>query len=254
MARITKKCYERGIRVSISGQGYSELSQFDSGTITPAAVGGRARRARVEDPADGNVDAVKRGPGSALGESADAYDHLRSQMLDGTPQGSVADLEQRPSFIRRQLVGGAVATALLEEGQWTVIGDEEAFEEQFGGAKDVSCPTPQPGAADLGAFAGETHDLPFRVLVLGPPNLGINAEPIADRPHLAKWHSGLGHPPRPWVHPQEQYFLWSIAVELEVLGVGLPRVVERVVDVRHRWCEPEATHFFAKLPGDLDEY
>ena len=207
----------------------------------------------MEDPADGDVDAVERSPGPALGESADAYDHLRSQMLDGTPQGAVADLEQRPSFIRRQLVGGAVATALLEEGQRTVVGDEETGEESRWSAEHLARPSPQPGAADLGAGAGEAHDLPFRVLVLGPPDLGIDTEPVADRAHFAKRHPSLGHPPRAGVHSKEQNFLWRIAVELEVLSVGLPRVVERVVDVRHRRREPEATHLLPKVPGDIDE-
>jgi len=208
----------------------------------------------VEDAADSDVDTVKRSPGSALGESADAYDHLRPQMLDGTPQGAVADLEQRPSFIRRQLVGGAVATAFLEEGQWTVVGDEETGEESCWSAEHLSRPSPQPRAADLGAGAGEALDRPFRVLMPGPPDLGIDTEPIADRAHFAKRHPGLGHPPGAGVHSKEQHFLWRTAVELEVLSVGLPRVVERVVDVCHRWCEPEATHFLAKVPGNIDEF
>ncbi len=207
----------------------------------------------MQDAADGDVDTVKRSPGSALGESADAYDHLRSQMLDGAPQGAVADLEQRPSFIRRQFVGGAVATAFLEEGQWTVVGDEETGKKTLRSAEHLLCPSPQPGTADLGTGAGETLHRPFRVLVLGPPDLGIDTEPIADSAHFAKRHPGLGHPPRAGVHPQKQYFLWRIAVELEVLGVRLPRVVERVVDVRHRRREPEATHLLPKVPGDIDE-
>jgi hypothetical protein len=253
MGRIAKNHPERGIKVSISGKIYAQLSQFPGRLFRPSAVGGRARRARVEDAADGDIDVVKSGPGSALGESADAHYHLRSQMLDRVPQRAVADLEQRPSFIRRQLFWGPVAATLLEKGERTVVGDEEPTEEMLRGAEDLPSPTPEPSTADLRTGASEARHLSFRMFVLRSIDLCIDPEPVSDSVHFAKRHPSLGHPPRPRIHPQEQHFLRGLAVEFEVPGVGLPRVVERVIDVGHRRCEPEAIYIFAKPPGDIDE-
>ncbi len=152
----------------------------------------------------------------------------------------------RLSFIRRQLVRSAVAAALLEEGQWTVVGDEETGEETLRSAEGLPCPSPQPGAADLGTGAGEAHPS----VVSGARSRAVRSsasifEPVADRAHLAKRHPGLGHPPRSGVHAEEQNLFRRLAVAFEVLGVGLPRVVERVVDVRYRRREPEAIYILA---------
>ena len=240
--------------VSISGQNYAQLSQFLGRLFRPPTVGGGARWARVEDTADGDSDAVKRGPGATFGESADAHDQFRSQVLDGVPQRAIADLEQRPSFIRRELVWGPVAATLLEKGERTVIGDEKTVEEMIRGAKSLPSPTPEPSTADLRAGASEARHLSFRMFILRSTDLRVASEPVADGVHFAKRHTGLGHPPGSRVHTQKQHFLRLFAVALEVLDVGIPCIINRVIDVRHRRSEPKAIDFLAKFLRDIGEF
>jgi hypothetical protein len=45
-----------------------------------------------------------------------------------------------------------------------------------------------------------------------------------------------------------------MTVAFEILLVGFPGVVERVVDVAHRRCEHQVIHLTTEIPGALDKW
>src|SRR5688500_624753 len=211
----------------------------------------------MEDGADGQVEAGERLRGAVGGEAPDAHHGARPERLHSVAQGAVAGREERGALGRRQAVRRAVAAALFEEGERAVVEDEEAAEELLRCAEAVARPAPQPRAGDLAARAAEAQHRARRMLARGAPDGPLDPQPVADHRHVAEGDTGLRHAERPGVHADEGDALLSArgrrAPPLEVAAVGLPGVVERLVDVADRRPEAQRSERVAKAFGDGDE-
>ena len=76
--------------------------------------------------------------------------------------------------------------------------------------------------------ASEARHLSFRISSSGRRSLWHLSRASLGQRSPRQTAPRLGHPPRPRIHPQKQYFLRSFAVALEVLGVDIPCVIKRV--------------------------
>ena len=190
------------------------------------------------------------GAGAVPAEAADPEDERRRHVSGDLPQGAVAGGEQGIALGRGQLVGGAVAAALLEEGERAVVPDEEAVEEAVRAAEAVPRPPPETASADLAAPAVEPLDRPPGVLGAGPSHPAVDAEPVPDQLDLAERDPGLHHAPGPGVHADQQHLGPFAAVAFEVGGVRFERVGQRIVHVRHRGREAQPPRNAAEGAGN----
>src|SRR3569623_1316545 len=130
-----------------------------------------------------------------------------------------------------QFIGCEVFAGLVEERQWTIIHHEITLEKAFRRAVMIARPAPQQRAARLAAFAGIALHRSFRMLARRVAHGAVDTQPVAHHFDIAERHAGLHHTPRPRVHADEYGFAFALAVARHITLVGLPRVLERVVDV-----------------------
>lgn len=72
--------------------------------------------------------------------------------------------------------------------------------------------------------------------------------------HLnAVLHPGLRHAERSWIHPQKQDPLSALTVLLHVAAVGVPGVLQRVINVPDRLAEGQPTQVDVQLQFSLQE-
>src|SRR5690606_24211494 len=142
----------------------------------------------------------------------------------------------------------------LDEGQWTVVRDEEARKEALGRPEAVAGPAPEPGAADLRAGAVETEHRALRMRMLRRVDPPGDAEPVPDERDVAERHARLHHAERSGVHPDEQDLArCGRRVPLEVALERLPSVRQRVVRARYRRSEAQRADALAERAIELDE-
>ena len=219
------------------------------GRVLPAAVGGGARRARVQDMPDRHA-VGEHGAGPAFAPPADADDQARLEIVDDLQQRAVADPVERPPLVRRQLVRRSIAARCLQEGQRAIVPHEEPAEEGLGRAETVPRPAPQAAAADLAAGAREALDRPFRMLARRRFHAGPDAEPGAHQRDLPERHSRLHHAERSRVHAEQQHFRFGPAMPLQVLAMRRGGVLEGVVDVLDGRREREGADVPREGAGD----
>jgi len=176
---------------------------------------------------------------AAFGETADADGPLRLQHPQSGGQMPVAGFVHRAALGRGQLVGGEVAAGVGQEHQRAVVQHEALGEEGLGAAEAQRRPAPQAPPADLGARAIEAFDRPLRVLVGRSFDRRADAHPVAHRGDFAEGHAGLHHAEGPRVHAQQYDALVRGAKAFDVGLVGGERVLQRVVDMRHRRREAQ---------------
>ena len=90
-------------------------------------------------------------------------------------------------------------------------------------------PAVQACARDLVARAGEAVDRALGVLVCRLVDALVDAHPLAHDRDVAEGHAGLGHAPGAGVHAHQDNAFTPGAEAFEVLSVGRPGVVQRVV-------------------------
>src|SRR5690606_37176341 len=140
----------RALRGAPRSERDARASEIPARLLGPAAVGPRARGARVEDlrDADGAAEGPLRG---ARGEAAHT-DHERGhERPDDRAKRGVAALEQRIALAAWELVRREVPSPLFEEEQRAIVHDEEALEERLGRAEGLLEQPPEPRAAHLHA-------------------------------------------------------------------------------------------------------
>ena len=82
---------------------------------------------------------------------------------------------------------------------------------------------------------------------------GLDAHPVAHRRDLAEGHAGLHHAEGAGVHAQEHDLLVPLAIAVQIGGVGLPGVLQRVVDVRHRRGKAQRFQLVAQPGSRIDQ-
>ena len=172
-----------------------------------------------------------------FGKAADADQPLRAQCLDDLGQVGIAMLLDGALFGRGQLHRRAVLARFFQKDQRAVIDDDGLRKEVLGRAPAPGDPAPEPAAAHLGAGTAEAVDQALGVLAGRCGDRHLDAHPVAHRRHLAKGHAGLHHAEGAGVHPQEHDPLGRLAKARQIGRMPGPGIVERVVDMRHRWRE-----------------
>lgn len=180
---------------------------------------------------------------SRLREAAYADDSDRQESFHGPSQGVIACSEQSFALGGRKAIGSHVAPALVHEGEGTVVRNEESLEEAIGGTVPVPGPSPEPASADLPSPAREAGYRPSGMLRSRTSDARLDPDPVADHRHVPERHARLRHPPRSGIHPEQEYPALPFAEAVEVERVRLPRVLERIVNVRdgRREVEPPRT-------------
>src|SRR6185436_9221987 len=105
----------------------------------------------------------------------------------------IAGGEQRRCLSCGQLVGCQVASVFVNECQRAVVDDEMLGEKALGGTKTARKQTPQPFAADLGAWAIKTFDPTLRMFAARFADGRLDLHPGSDRVDFTKGHTGLHH-------------------------------------------------------------
>src|ERR1043166_4634928 len=105
----------------------------------------------------------------------------------------IANVKQRVSFRRGQLVRGSVASAIFKKGQRTVINHDVLVEKTLWGAEAFREKAPQTLAADLGAWTGETSYRARRMFAARFAHMRLYAQPAAHGGDFSKGNSGLDH-------------------------------------------------------------
>jgi len=90
------------------------------------------------------------------------------------------------------------------------------------------------------AAAQNRNEWPLRMLERGLAYLGLDPEKVADHRDVAKRNPALSHAERSRVHAEQHNLAGTLTEPVEVLGVRVPCVGERVVDVRHRISERQS--------------
>ena len=163
------------------------------------------------------------------------------------PQVLVASCEQGVFFIRRQLVGCTVASALFDENQRTIVQDDMLQEKALRAAEAFGEQPPEPAPADFRAVALEARNRPARVLTPGPADGATDAKPIANGGDFAEGNTGLGHAEWTRVHPEKDDSLTALAKSAQVVGVRFPGVGKWVIYVGDGRCELEPVDGRAEL-------
>ena len=226
--RNPKACW-RG--AGSTGSPNALLGHLGGGLFGPAAVGGGAGGAGVQDFADAHVQAGQCLGGAFLGKAAHGDEPLRLQDFHHAAQVRIAGGHQRRGLGGGQFVRGTIAAGVFHERQWAVVDDKVIGKKLFGRAKTFAEEAPQSPAAHLTACAGEAVDGALGMFARGFSDGGINADPVAHGGHFTERHAGLRHAEGAGVHAEKNIFLLGAAGQLEVLLVRGPRVIERVVDV-----------------------
>ena len=229
------------------------VGHLHSGLFGPAAVGGRAGGAGVEDFANVNVQSSECFGSTFLGKAAHSYEPVRLQDFHYAPQVRIARGHKGPGLAGGQFVWRAVTAGIFHKSQRTMIDDKVVGKKFLGRAKAFAKKAPQPAAADFAAGAGQTVDGALGMFARGFADGGIDADPIANRSHLTKGHARLRHAEGAGVHAEEHNFLWGTAGQAKVLLVRGPRVVERVINVLHRLGEGERVAGGTQLASGSDD-
>src|SRR5258708_3956708 len=159
--------------------------------------------------------------------------------MDYLSQVAVAGCVQFLLLARRQFVGCAIEAGLFHERQRAIIYDEMVAEKLFRGSKPCREQAPEPLPADLRALTFQAGDRPPGMLLPGPADASSQLQPLADGSDLAERHPGLHHPERSGIHAKKYNAFWSAGEAADVGLEALPRILERVVNVCHRWPESQ---------------
>ena len=106
---------------------------------------------------------------------ANADDPLGPKKPNDLTQMTIADLINRRAFRARKLIRGAVAAALLQECERTIIGDEMFLEKFLGRSIPFREQPPQASTADLSAMTIEAEHRPLNMLMRRTMNFGPNS-------------------------------------------------------------------------------
>ena len=193
----------------------------------------------MEDGSDPDRVFGKRFASACLREAADSDELLGLQYLDQAAQVRVAGLVQPVPLGARQLVRRTVPPRRLHEDERAVVRHEEVAEEALGLLEVVAGGTPEPRARDLAPLAAEALDGTLRVLALRSRDASLDPQPIPHQLHLAEGNAGLHHAVGARIHAQEDDPLRPVREAAQVRAVRRGRVLEWVVDVRHRRPEAE---------------
>jgi len=85
------------------------------------------------------------------------------------------------------------------------------------------------------------------------PDGCLDAQPIADRRNFAEGNAGLDHAERAGVHAEKDDPLGTAAEPAQIFLVRGPGVGERIVNVRDRRREFQATDLVGKFAGGGDK-
>ncbi len=165
----------------------------------------------------------------------------------------IASVEERCGFVRGEFVRCAIACGRFHEHEWAIVGHEMVSKKRVCGFVPISEQAPKSSTTDFTARTVEAEDGPFGVFVFWFFDGSVDVEKIACCGNFAEGDAGLCHAPRPGVHAQEQYAFGRVGELFEVLLMGGPGVVERVIDMRDRVREGEFVHISAEGFGGVDD-
>ncbi len=230
------------------------VGQLGGGLFGPAAVGGGAGGAGVENFANADVNAIKGFGCAFLGKAAHGDEPFGFKNFHDAAQVGIARGHQRRGLGGGQFVRRAIAAGVFHEGQRTMVDNKVIGKKFLGRAEAFAKQAPQPAAANFAARAGEAINGALGMFARGFADGGIDADPVAHSGHLAKGHTRLRHAEGPRVHSEENDFLWRTAGQVKVLLVRGPCVVERVINVLHRLGEGECVAGVAQFTRGIDHF
>ena len=226
----------------------SELGELPGRGAGEVAVRGGGGRGRMQDFPQ-LMGVVFYGGQLLFGEGSDADEFVGLEDFDDAGEMRKAGLFNRLHGVAGKFVRGKIGSGVLHPDEGAKVGDEVIFEELIGRLVEVGKESPEPAAGDLGAFAVETGDRPFRVFGVGLFNRSRDAHPVTDVGDFAKGHAGLGHAVGAGVHSEKEDLLLTAAKSGEVVAMTIPGVFERVVSVSDGIGKGEATEFPAEIIG-----
>lgn len=188
-----------------------------------------------------------------MGKAANTDKPLWVEVFDDGPEVAVTGSVDGFHLGVGDFVGGAITAGLLHEDEGAVVGDEVIGEEISRVGEPLAEESPEPATADFRAGAGKAIDGTFGVFVFWFLDGSFDSHPRAHRFNFAEWHPGLGHSERAGVHPEHEDLFRGCAEAREVLGVGLPSVFERIVDVGDWRGEFERSQGSGQGSGRIEE-
>ena len=135
-----------------------------------------------------------------------------------------------------------------------MIDDEVVSKKIFRRGEAFAEESPKAASADFAAGAGEAVDGALGVFAGGLADGGIDAEPIARGGDFAEGNAGLRHAEGAGVHTEEHNAFFGGGSEAEILLVRGPRVVERIVHVRHGVSKGEGVASGTQVAGGSDDF
>ena len=165
----------------------------------------------------------------------------------------IASIEEGLAFGGRELVRSSVAAAFFHENKRAIVGDEAVCKEALRIRMPVFEEAPKTASRDFGLLAIEALDEAFGVLLARFANRSVNAHPVAHVFDFAKGHARLGHSPWAWIHPQKEHPFLRVCKALKIETMGLPSVIERVVDVGDGFRKGQLIDPGGQLLGRRDE-
>jgi len=193
-------------------------------------------------------------PYSGLRESAHTDDPSRFESIDHSAQMPITYIEERAAILNPQLVRGDIAAALLQEQQWTVVGNKVLLKECLRFSKALPHKPPESSPAHLAARAIVSPYRPRGMLSFGFPHRASDPHPIPNRLHFAEGHAGLGHTPGTGIHTDKDRGLPLSAKSGEIDFVRLPGILQRIVDVSDRGEKCKLVCLASQIPRCLDQY
>jgi hypothetical protein len=191
---------------------------------------------------------------AALGIFADPNGPLGIEGPEDRLEVTVTGPVEEFLFCGGEFVGSVVAAGFLHEDEGAVVENEVVGEKFPGRCEALLEEPPEPPAAHFRALASEAFDGAFGVFVRGFSDLGVDSDPVANELDFTERDANLGHAPRAWIHPEEDDAFFRVSKGFQVGLVGVPSVVQRIVDVGDRISEGEEVDLVAKLLRRFDEH
>src|ERR1035437_9072468 len=115
-------------------------------------------------------------------------------------------------------------SAVIEEGQRTVVGDKMLGKKGIGVAKTLLKQTPKTSSTDFRAGTGESFDRALGIKLFRLIDLRFDSHPVAHRGDFAERNATLNHAERTRIHADENHSLAASSVAAQIAFVRLPSV------------------------------
>lgn len=154
---------------------------------------------------------------------------------------------------RREFIGGKIGSGIFHPDQRAVVGDEMLIEKFLRFLKFLREESPESLSGNLGTRTVESGNGAFGMLQRRFADCTRDFQPVPDVLNFSEGNPCLGHAVGPGVHSHEEDALGPGAVFFQILDMGRPGILERVVGVGDWFGKGESAQVLAQGVGGEDE-